>query len=49
MPLNTLRFELGIARQRELLTEAPRGRKGGHATDKARQLLEEGDDDDGER
>lgn len=50
MPLSTLRTALQIARRRGLLTAAPgKGRKGGWATDKARQRLEQGADDDGER
>jgi hypothetical protein len=39
-PLVTLRTALQTARNRGLLTDAPRGRKGGRATDKARQLLD---------
>lgn len=46
MAVPTLRTALQEARRRMLLTDAPgKGRKGGHATDKAKRLLEEGDDD----
>jgi hypothetical protein len=39
-----LRTALAKARAKELLTAAPRGRKGGRATDLARQLAKEDDD-----
>jgi hypothetical protein len=49
IPLATLRWQVQEARRRGLLTGGRgKGRKGGRATDEARRLLDEEDNDDGE-